>query len=857
MKTLRFFLLICIIPACTSLSGERFFEEGVSDVLARYRKNLIDSVVYNLDFSIPESQSEIISGSARIDFSIDKPGRMPLLLDFNAPGDHLHELRVNGKETVALHQAGHIVIPREKLVKGVNNVELKFRAGDQSLNRNPGYLYTLFVPDRASTAFPCFDQPDIKAKYVLTLSIPENWQAISNNPALSEIIRDSIKVITFGDGPPLSTYLFAFAAGRFERVVRVIDGVEMEMLHREPQAFVVERNIDEIFNLHYNSIKWMEDYSGIPYPFRKFGFVLIPSFQYGGMEHPGAIFYRASSLFLEPSPTVNEQMSRASLIAHETSHIWFGDLVTMKWFDDVWLKEVFAGYISDKIVNPAFPQINHDLRFLLSRYPAAYAVDRTTGTNPVIQELDNLRNAGSLYGGIIYNKAPVIMKHLEQMTGDSILRESLRIYLKEFSYGNAEWDDLTGIIEEVSGMDLKRWSHAWAREAGMPEINTVTDKRKDGYHIHFIERDPRGKNRHWPQVLHPLIITGNETVEGRLVPRSENPVIVTTTAPLCIVPDKTGTGYGYFKMDRTTVNYFTEGGKFPDNPLLKGVMWLNLNENVLNQNVAPETMYKALLRSLETEGDELLLNHLIGRTGSAYWNYLSSDQRAKWAAETERLVWGKAVNERATGMKRTWFNLFKNISTTEDGIGKLYEVWNRGEFGKELKLSEDDMCSLSLVIAMKGHKAGKEMVAAQLAKIVNDDRRSRYLFVLPAVDADLNVRDEFFNSLAKPENREREPWVLEALGYLHHPLNSEYSVKYIRPSLNLLEEIKYTGDIFFPAGWISTILGGHSSAAALSEVEGFLSDHPDYPEDLKLKILQAADHLFRFADPEQHKNQDK
>ena len=137
------------------------------------------------------------------------------------------------------------------------------------------------------------------------------------------------------------------------------------MFHRETDAAKVARNRDALFDLHAKSLAWLEDYTGIKYPWGKFDFVLIPSFQFGGMEHPGAIFYNASSMMLDESATQNQLLNRASTIAHETSHMWFGDLVTMRWFNDVWMKEVMANFMAAKIVNPSFPEVNHDLRFLV------------------------------------------------------------------------------------------------------------------------------------------------------------------------------------------------------------------------------------------------------------------------------------------------------------------------------------------------------------------------------------------------------------------------------------------------------------------------------------------------------------
>ncbi|MFN2313573.1 MAG: M1 family metallopeptidase, partial [Bacteroidales bacterium] len=434
------------VTSCNPVNKDIYLEEGVSKLLATYRYATVKDVSYSLEFTIPEGKEEAIRGKASIEFGLNSK-KEPLVMDYRAGGEYLESLTVNGIAAEPVMTNGHIVIDARLLARVFNRVEITFRAGDMSLNRNDDYLYTLFVPDRASTAFPCFDQPDIKARYSLTLDMPASYRAMSNSPVTASDTTGERVIIRFAETQPLSTYLFAFAAGRFELIEQEIDGVKMEMLHRETRPGYIENNADDIFRLHHNSLKWLEEYTQIPYPFDKFGFVLIPSFQYNGMEHPGSILYRSSSLLLEATPTLNEQMGRASLIAHETSHIWFGDLVTMKWFDDVWLKEVFAGYMSDKIVGPDFPDINHDLRFLLSRYPAAYSVDRTRGTNPVIQELGNMKDAGSLYGAIIYNKAPIVMRQLEKLAGEENMREALQIYLKEYSWNNARWDDLTAIIE--------------------------------------------------------------------------------------------------------------------------------------------------------------------------------------------------------------------------------------------------------------------------------------------------------------------------------------------------------------------------------------------------------------------------
>src|SRR6185295_5738752 len=187
------------------------------------------------------------------------------------------------------------------------------------------------------------------------------------------------------------------------------------------------------------------------------------------------------------------------------SHMWFGDLVTMQWFNDVWMKEVFANFMAAKIVNPAFPKLNHDLRFLVSNYPAAYAVDRTAGTHSIRQELANLDDAGSLYGAIIYQKAPIVMRQLERILGPDKLQDGLREYLKEFQFGNASWLDLIKVLDTRTDLDLKAWSHAWVEEAGRPSIRTVVE----GDRATFIQSDPQeGRSLLWTQRMEAVLGTG-------------------------------------------------------------------------------------------------------------------------------------------------------------------------------------------------------------------------------------------------------------------------------------------------------------------------------------------------------------
>jgi len=335
-----FIAMLLIAAMQPQISGaEHPVDPGVSQALAVERASAIRDLRYDLSFSIPAAKSEPVHGRVVVSLTLAAPSR--IVLDFVQPRQNVRRVTIGGVEAAAEFLNGHIVIPAPATRAGANRVEIDFTAGDDALNRNDEFLYTLFVPARARLTFPCFDQPDLKARYRLTLSVPEGWQAIANGAnRTTDAARpsgSSATQVEFAETSPLPTYLFAFAAGKFSVETATRNGRVYRMFHRETDAAKVARNRDAVFDLHAAALAWLESYTSIPYAWGKFDFVLIPSFQFGGMEHAGAIFYDASDLLLDESATQNQLLERASTIAHETAHMWFGDLVTMRWFDDVWM----------------------------------------------------------------------------------------------------------------------------------------------------------------------------------------------------------------------------------------------------------------------------------------------------------------------------------------------------------------------------------------------------------------------------------------------------------------------------------------------------------------------------------------
>ena len=827
-------------------------QPGVSWQLAEHRRRTLADVAYAYHISIPARREDAVTGRVRIDVKRTNEGA-DLIVDFQQPAQNVVAVRANARPAAYEVVNGHIVIPDSLLLDNAgNSIEIDFIAGDGSLNRNPEFLYTLFVPDRASVAVPIFDQPNLKAPYALSLEVPREWVAVANGRELSRVEHDGRATYDFAPTEPIPSYLFAFAAGKFRIEEAERGGRRYRMFHRETDTAKVARNRDAIFDLQARSLAWLEEYTGIPYPFGKFDFVLIPSFQYNGMEHPGAVLYRASSLLLDESATRGQELGRASLIAHETAHMWFGDLVTMNWFDDVWTKEVFANFMAAKVVNPSFPDVNHELRFLLAHHPAAYGVDRTAGANAIRQPLENLREAGSLYGAIIYQKAPIVMRQLEALIGEAAFREGMREYLRRHSFGNATWPALIGILDARTETDLDAWSDVWVEQAGRPSVRVQLRELRGGRiaGAELRQQDPAARGRMWPQRLDVVFGYPDTALSLEVFARgTRTPVtdLPRRRTPLFVLPSGSAGGYGRFELDGGSRNYLLARLTELRDPVHRGAAWLSLWDAMLEGETSPAPLLDAAERVLRVEGEELLVERVLADAGEAFWRYSTPAARARRAETLEPLLWRRLDSDASARLKAATFAALRSIAIRPVSLARLERLWSGADSIANLKLSEDDRTALAQGLALRRVAGWERILDRQRARIENPDRRARYDFARPALSADAAVRDSLFARLLDRSERPPEPWVIDALQLLNHPLRAAEAVKYIRPGLDVLPEIQRTGDIFFPRNWLDALLSGHGSAEAAQIVREYLAAQPELPPRLRGKVLQAADAVFRAA----------
>ena len=834
---------IGLLTACGNPAPDAvLLQPGVSRELAQFRKEHFEGVRYNLFFSIPESREEAVTGTAEITLAVRE--KQPVIIDFRGEPEQVASVLLNGRKVPYTVKDEHIVIGAKDVANGENRVTVEFTANDQSLNRRDEFLYTLLVPDRARTLFPCFDQPDMKSLFTLSLEVPSSWQAVANG-AIEQVDSTSVtgrRRVYFRETEPLSTYLFSFVAGKLTRETYSRDGRDISIYHRETDPKKVAQCPD-IASEVFDALEWQEEYTQIPYPFAKYDLIILPGFQFGGMEHTGATLYTDGRMFLNENPTLNERLGRSSLIAHETSHMWFGDFVTMEWFNDVWTKEVFANFYASRMIEPLFPEVNHSLNFMLDYIPAAYSEDRTAGANPVKQQLENMRDAGLMYGNIIYDKSPVILEMLVKKMGKEPFRKGIREYLKTYAYGNATWEGLIGILDTYTDDDLSAWSHVWVNEKGMPEISCEAGKK-----LYVEQSDPLGRGLLWEQDLSFLIVhSDGETEEVQATfAKNERLKFVDLKRQAgegsFVIPNADGKGYGFFRLLEKDTKACLAYLPACKDEVLRGSLLITLYENLLNRTISSESYMEAMLDYLPGENNSLLFSAALGYIGNCQRLYPSDPKKL------EQVLWRIVTTAEQPQRRLQAFRQYRSIARSPEAVGRLYALWKDGKAPAGCSLSENDYISLSYGLAIQMPDKADEIVATQQARIINPDRKRQYAFISPSVSPRKEVRDSVFASLLVAGNRRVEPWASAALSNLNSQLRQKEAVGYIRPALEVLQEVQRTGDIFFPRDWVRALLSGHTSPEAKKEVDDFFATHPDYPVLLSNKIRQQADHLYRLHD---------
>ena len=417
---------------------------------------------------------------------------------------------------------------------------------------------TQFEPTDARRAFPCWDEPSLKATFAVTLDIPADLVAVSNMPTESEQPDGAgRKTVRFAETPIMSTYLLAFVVGDLKSVERRADSGTLIRVwatsgKEEQGLYALETSI--------KLLDYFNDYFGIPFPLPKLDHLAIPDFAAGAMENWGAITYREVALLVDEqnSSTLTRQIV-AAIISHEMAHMWFGDLVTMAWWSDLWLNESFASWMGDKAVDSLFPEWEMWTQFVTSDTNTALSLDGLKSSHPIEQEVNNAAEIGELFDAISYSKGGSILRMLEHFLGADTFQRGLHDYLTTHAYANARTADLWSALADASGQPVAEIMDSWVKQTGYPALDVAIDRQDDGVEVRLAQRRfvyedieslPRtgygGGPQDDPTLWHvPFSVRSASVAEPvtELVSESEADVRLTTESPdewVKVNPSQTG-----------------------------------------------------------------------------------------------------------------------------------------------------------------------------------------------------------------------------------------------------------------------------------------------------------------------------
>ena len=330
------------------------------------------------------------------------------------------------------------------------------------------YLWTSFEPDEARRAWACFDQPDLKAPHAFTVLAPDTWTVLSNTGHAEVTEEDDGRRWRFEATPPLSTYVVVVNAGPFHELRRTVDGRDLGLYARQSLASLLERDADELFDLTAKGLAWFGERFAMPFPQQRYDQVWVPELG-GAMENYGCVTW-SDALLYRTEPTHREREYRASVLMHEMAHMWFGDIVTMRWWDDLWLNEAFAEWAANWATAGATQYTDKWASFLTSLKVVGYRADRAPSTHPIRRPVTDVAEAAAGFDNITYWKGAATLKQLVAWVGEDEFLTGLRSYFQRHAWGNAGLDDLVGELAAASGRDLSAWVSGWLETAGTDEL---------------------------------------------------------------------------------------------------------------------------------------------------------------------------------------------------------------------------------------------------------------------------------------------------------------------------------------------------------------------------------------------------
>jgi aminopeptidase N len=459
---------------------------------ARERAALVAVERYDVDFDLTGmADGNDFRAASTITFSATTAGASTFV-DCSA---EIESATLNGRPlATGLPAHGRLELPDLQLdnVLVVRSVQRRTDAG-QGIHRSVDpsddevYVWTSFEPDDARVVFACFDQPDLKAVFGIRVHAPERWSVTSNMGGAAITTHDDVRTWSYADSPPLSTYLPVVNAGPFAELRSTRGGYDLGLYARRSLAPMLERDAEELFDLTAKGLTFYGEQFAMPFPQPRYDQVFMPEFG-GAMENYGCVTWSDSFIYRDP-PSYADRELRALVLLHEMAHMWFGDMVTMRWWDDLWLNESFAEWACAWSAAGCTEFTNMWAAMLATDKQNAYAADAAPTTHPIRQQLVDVATAAASFDNITYPKGAAVLKQLVAFVGEDTFLSGLRSYFSKHAWGNTTLDDLITEIASASDRDLSGWVEGWLETSGTDRL--TLERQESG--LTLVATSPEGR----------------------------------------------------------------------------------------------------------------------------------------------------------------------------------------------------------------------------------------------------------------------------------------------------------------------------------------------------------------------------
>ena len=704
---------------------------NIKQVEAAERSTIVKTESYRIDLDLTTG-AENFRVKTTVKFAGLKPGATTYI---DCVGSKVISAKLNGVDFDPKFDGETIYLPA---IAAENILEIEhdgvYSNSGEGLHRfvdpadNEVYLYTQFETGDARRMYACFDQPDQKATFTISTITPKHWEVISNYGIESTKDVDiDRKFIQFAQSQVISTYVTAIVAGAYMSVHDEYKGektIPLGIYARK--SFFKYVDAENIFEVTKQGFAYFEKTFGLAYPFGKYDQIAVAEYNWGAMENVGCVTFHEDVLIFRSKVTERNYVSRATTIHHEMAHMWFGDLVTMKWWEDLWLNESFAEWASYQSVSESTKYTEAWTEFNSLRKNWAYRVDQLTTTHPIATEMEDLDAVRTNFDGISYAKGASVLQQLVAHVGRDNFIKGLRLYFAKHAYGNTTLKDLIDQLEAASGRDLTPWVSTWLRTAGVNTLRPVIAVDGDSYKSISIKQEaptmPVGSQELRPHRLH----VGLFDIQGEKLSRRTSVELdiagalteVTAlagqkVADLVLINDKDQT---YAKLrfdDRSIATMKSHLGKLDDS-LARGLIWASLWDSCRDGELSTSDYITIALNALKTESDISIVSATYLQFETAIWAYANPSHRDALRTQVADATAASLASATPGSDHQMQFaRAFANNAITPAHFAKLKEILNGSENGLVI---DADIRWYIFICGVKRGVFGPAEIAAESAK---------------------------------------------------------------------------------------------------------------------------------------------